>query len=485
MLRSSTLVGAALLAALLVAHGPARAGAVPVVAVFEIEDTSGTRALPKSLISSLGDYLEGQLAEGGVYQVVPRETLRQQLAAAKKESYKSCFDDACQLEIGKAVAAEKTLSTRLIRIGEFCILKASMFDLRKEISDQVANTKTGCKEEDLISAVEEVARKLKGGLKVAKVEPPRVEAPAIEAPRVEAAPVAPRTVEPPAVASSPVPPARAWPSAPIAVTCGADACLREGYSYRDGSNGRTQDSSTAFSYFLEACRLGKGAGCTDVGFMFEKGKGVMPDLERGVEFYGRGCDLGNMIGCANLGYMHQNAKGTPQSDPAAAVAYKKACEGGEGRGCCDYGFLAENGRHGAAADLGVAFAFYQRACELKNMIGCANLGYMHMNGKGTTASDAQAAVYFLQACEGGEGRGCTDYGYLLENGRGLAQSLEQAAAFYRRGCDAGNAIGCANHGYMLEHGRGTTQDVSQARAFYQRACSGGNQKGCDSATRLR
>jgi TPR repeat protein len=481
------LSSAALLASLAFT-GVAYAGGPPVVAVFEIEDTGGARALKKELVASLGDYLDGQLAEGGVYQVVPREALRAQLAQAKRESTRACFDDACQIEIGKAVAAEKTLSTRLIRIGEVCILKSSLFDLRREVSEHVANTKTGCKEDDLIAAVEEVAAKLKrrdaGAPKVEEkpAAPPKVEEKPAAPPKVEEKPAVPPKVEERAESAAAGP--RAWPVPAVTVSCDAERCLSDAYKYRDGTGGVNASPTIAFAYFLEACKLGKGAGCTDVGYMFANGKGVAKELERGPEFYQRGCDLGNLVGCANLGFCYQNGQGVANDDAKALFYFRKACDGGEGRGCTDYGWMAENGR-GMAKNPELAAAYYQLGCDKGNMVGCANSGFMHQHGRGVGQNDATAVMFYRKACDGGEGRGCTDLGWMYENGRGVPASLETATQNYRKGCEGGNAVGCANLGYMLENGRGTPVDVGQARQFYQKGCDGGNQRGCDAAVRLR
>ena len=60
----------------------------PVIAVFDIEDTShAKKRFDKQLLVQLAAYLEGQLAEGSAYRVVPRDALRKELKGAKKTTY--------------------------------------------------------------------------------------------------------------------------------------------------------------------------------------------------------------------------------------------------------------------------------------------------------------------------------------------------------------------------------------------------------------
>jgi hypothetical protein len=43
--------------------------------------------------------------------------MRDRIASDKAESYRACVDQSCQIELGKAMAAQKSLATKLIRVG--------------------------------------------------------------------------------------------------------------------------------------------------------------------------------------------------------------------------------------------------------------------------------------------------------------------------------------------------------------------------------
>lgn len=111
----------------------------PVVAVFQIENRARLKAKD---VATLTDYIETRLAETGAYRVVPRSELKAALTTKKNESYKACYDEACQIEIGKEVAAEKTLATKISKLGSKCLITTKLFDLRSSASEG-AGTATG------------------------------------------------------------------------------------------------------------------------------------------------------------------------------------------------------------------------------------------------------------------------------------------------------------------------------------------------------
>lgn len=463
---------------------PALAGP-PVVAVFDIEDASGSKGIPRDVLLQLGDYLEGQLAEGGKFRVVPKDQIREQLGNAKKKSYEGCFDDACQIEIGKALAAQKTLSTKLMRIGKQCILKSVLFDLKNEVSDSVANVKGGCTQDDMVASVEKVAEKLK-----LAIDPSAAPAGKILG-RIDDTPKALPDEDPkPKVApGSDVPPRLtvrgldAPPSQPV--DCGSPkACYDIGADFQIGRNGRKKDDVRALDYFRRACREGYGTACVDVGYHIEMGRGASVDLANSAAYYQKGCDAGNQIGCANFAYMFENGRGVEQNLPIAIKLYRGACNDGNARACTSLGYMTEKGS-GMPVDLARSAALYKQGCDGGNMVGCANYAYMLSNARGVEKDDNGAFAYYKKACDGDEARGCTDMGFMYENGRGVAFDLALAVQHYEQGCRMGNAFGCDRLGYMYEHGRGVAVDLARARKEYEKACNGGEQKGCKNLERVR
>jgi len=158
-----TAPGLAALALLLLVEGLARGQDRPIVAVFDIEDTRDRRdRLSPQKLQSLTDYLGNKLAIEGKFKIVPRDSVRAAIQAKKKESFKECYDEACQIEIGKEIAAQKSLATKIDQLGEECIVTSTLFDLRQSATENSASYRGPCGRGDLLTAIEQIAARLRG-----------------------------------------------------------------------------------------------------------------------------------------------------------------------------------------------------------------------------------------------------------------------------------------------------------------------------------
>lgn len=130
----------------------------PVVVVFDIEDKGA--GMPDELLDRLGDYLSSKLAASGAFEIVPRDQLRAKLLEQKKKSHSLCYDQSCQIELGRELAAEKSLSTKVILLGSKCTVTCSLFDLRKSAASVGATADGGCTEDHIVRSIEAVVDRL-------------------------------------------------------------------------------------------------------------------------------------------------------------------------------------------------------------------------------------------------------------------------------------------------------------------------------------
>ena len=129
----------------------------PVVAVFQIQNKAG---LSRDAVEQLTDLVAAQLAASGLYQVVPNNEVKKALRNKTAESYDSCYDEACQIEIGKEIAAQKTLATKVSQLGKTCIVTMHLYDLRRSASEK-ASTKTGkCGPEPMLRLLQDATLSL-------------------------------------------------------------------------------------------------------------------------------------------------------------------------------------------------------------------------------------------------------------------------------------------------------------------------------------
>jgi hypothetical protein len=137
-----------------------------VVAVMEVEDVNARRpgqAIDPDLLRNLTDQLRvliGQQRIRTIDRGVQEQALREQVTAAKKDSYKQCVDASCQVELGKALAASHILRSSVTRFGQRCSLNAELIDLKSEVSIAAGSARGDCRPEGFLNMSEEVARRL-------------------------------------------------------------------------------------------------------------------------------------------------------------------------------------------------------------------------------------------------------------------------------------------------------------------------------------
>jgi hypothetical protein len=130
----------------------------PIVAVFAVEDKTETFSEEQRNI--LTGYLSSKLTESGAFSIVPSSQLRDMLRQEKLESYKECYEQQCQIEIGRELASNKSLASTIIKLGSTCVLTSVLYDLAKAASEEAASVKGACVIEQLVKAADEITSKI-------------------------------------------------------------------------------------------------------------------------------------------------------------------------------------------------------------------------------------------------------------------------------------------------------------------------------------
>ena len=162
---------AAALAATILCVTPARA-ADRVIAPFPIEDATGR--LSDGALDGLNEYLAGRLATAKGVSIVPRKDIKAQLSRQKEESFKECYDQSCQIEIGKELAATHVLTSRITSVGSQCILTSFMYTLRTATTESASTVRTTCDADAMVEAVDRLVAELLGGAVATRPPPPKV-----------------------------------------------------------------------------------------------------------------------------------------------------------------------------------------------------------------------------------------------------------------------------------------------------------------------
>ena len=172
----------------------------PIVAVFNVE-AKGV-ALTDETLDRLSDYLGSTLVATGRYQIVPRSQIKSRLGQQKQDSYKRCYEQSCQIDIGRELAAQKALTTQLIKLGTSCRISLTLYDLKTSTAESAATGSAECTEDALVTALETAVKQLTPASAARSPAPAQAPAPA-PAPTPAPAPVASPPTSPSVASATP------------------------------------------------------------------------------------------------------------------------------------------------------------------------------------------------------------------------------------------------------------------------------------------
>ena len=92
------------------------------------------------------------------------------------------------------------------------------------------------------------------------------------------------------------------------------------------------DYQKAAQLYQKACDGGNVGGCSNLGVLYENGRGVKQDYQKAAQLYQKACDGGIAKGCSNLGVLYGNGLSVNQDYQKAAQLFQKACDGGNAGG---------------------------------------------------------------------------------------------------------------------------------------------------------
>ncbi len=115
--------------------------------------------------------------------------------------------------------------------------------------------------------------------------------------------------------------------------------------------------------FLEKACAGKNAqSCSNLGFLYSKGSGVMLDMPKAVRLFERACELDNMLGCLFVGGAYYEGRGVKEDRTRARGFLEKACDGKVGKACAALARMYEYAL-GVDEDMTRARSYHRRACD--------------------------------------------------------------------------------------------------------------------------
>jgi TPR repeat protein len=241
---------------------------------------------------------------------------------------------------------------------------------------------------------------------------------------------------------------RTAPPSPNAPLQTMEEVLTLAKSYLTGDD-TTRDYAKARALYSWACESGNLKACSNLGVIYDLGRGVPKDLARAIALYQRSCDGQNAEACRNLGLVHEEEDRRELAEQYLSM------------GC-------ESGSIEACNDLGSLYITEMRSRVLDRVLGSL------------VTNPVAARRAFGLACRGGSADGCANLGFVYAQmplpGRAFAEGA------LRQGCDMGSLPGCWMLGQYYE--KISKPDLSKALQFYRLACNGKYEDACTDVKRL-
>jgi TPR repeat protein len=483
----------------------------PIVAVFDVENKGAT--LNNDSIDRLTNYLCSLLAERG-YRIIPRVQIKERLQDEKKNTFKTCFDESCQIELGKELAAEKTLQSQIIRLGRGCKISITVFDLRQATSDIAATVSGECNEDSLAMMFEEAVDKIlskKGTLIIdsnsitikdtwahlCPKDPTRCLEQAHNLKRERKSDKAyvcavfseyhahkignwklareGRLIQQELEKS--YMPHLSDLRASLAKECENNeslACLIYGkvLAYIDN---KPEDAVTVLE---PLCNSGLSMACLDLSDLLTGDSSDIKDAEKALEYLTKLCDEGNPRGCLKLSKHYFSGNGIQQKPSRGLELLQMACDSGELEACHGAGVALEYYFKGSRAMNLVAFDLYRKACDGGIMASCCKLGTIYHEGSITKQDRPRAVDLYKKSCNSGEMVCCALLALYFKDGIVVAKDINKAAILFEKACYGGEALACQFLGLIYNNGGENITDHKRASVFFEKACDEGQVLSC-------
>lgn len=127
------------------------------------------------------------------------------------------------------------------------------------------------------------------------------------------------------------------------------------------------DSEAAFKEFMPLAMKGDARAQFELGYMYERGKGVPQDYKESLSWFHKSAEQGNASAQFYIGQRYDLGNGVPHDYAEAASWYRKSAEQGETLAQIYLGFLYESG-DGVPADMTQAYKWYSLAAMSGNTI---------------------------------------------------------------------------------------------------------------------
>ena len=266
-------------------------------------------------------------------------------------------------------------------------------------------------------------------------------------------------------------------------------------NFQDGLNAfNKEDFESAHQLFLQLAEQGVSKAQYNLGLMYAKGKGVVKDDSKAIQWWTLAAEQGDGKAQTNLGWVYEKGKGVPIDAQKAAKWYQLAADQGiakaqekldlvlnKKKGDLQENTISSN-VNPAGTDTSSTFsqgdAFDGARYSEETSTGVGD--YINDSDHFHTALNAFnknefdiAYQLFFELADKGIAEAQINLGMMYENGQGVSQDFKEAVRWYRLAADQELTKAQYNLGLMYAQGKGVDKDPIQASKWYRLAADQG------------
>lgn len=226
---------------------------------------------------------------------------------------------------------------------------------------------------------------------------------------------------------------------------------------------------------VEHMRLAAEGGLADalyyMAVVYERGIGVLPDVEKAASFYGRAAEGGVNNARAKYGFMLLNGIGLKQNKVEGETWLRRAALAGDPEAAVQVANIYAQGDGDLPPAFTEAAQWFRLAAEIGHKGAARSLAILHLTGAGTPRDADEAAKWFRKAAEAGDTIAQSDLAELMRGGRTNPRFTEAAPVhdWFEKAAEAGDAVAAYNFGVCLAEGVNLGKDEARAAQWFRKA----------------
>lgn len=127
------------------------------------------------------------------------------------------------------------------------------------------------------------------------------------------------------------------------VLLAASLCVLNAGYIKEALNAKDDHNKLAQIYEDACDKEKKASGCYNLAVLYSRGDGnVKKDEAKAAMLYEKACDQNFSMACSNLGYVYENGKGVKEDVEKAREIFTKSCKNGLKEACENLEILGKN-----------------------------------------------------------------------------------------------------------------------------------------------